>query len=178
MNHLKVKLGNGKWLNMWFDTFDVWWKCQSSVISSWLLLLYPRINMPFPRNLCQEESNHSNLLIQIGVILLEEGSYHILYISQTFETSKPPMFVTVFFDASGTYWTPRAKAIQCLGYEGEDGGPGDYTPGDSLEDPWSPGALCRRWRLQFPQAICDVQVAPSVGTTRAVRSMCVASTLP
>ena len=79
---------------------------------------------------------------------------------------------------SGTYWTPRAKAIQCLGYEGEDGGPGDYTPGDSLEEPWSPGALCRRWRLQFPQAICDVQVARSVGTTRAVRSMCVASTLP
>lgn len=38
-----------------------------------------------------------------------------------------------------TYWTPRAKAIQCLGYEGEDGGPGDYTPGDSLEEPWSPG---------------------------------------
>ena len=36
----------------------------------------------------------------------------------------------------------------------------------------------KRWRLQFPQAICDVQVAPSVGTTRAVRSMCVASTLP
>ena len=118
------------------------------------------------------------LLIQIGVILLEEGIYHILYMSQTFETLKPPMFVTVFFDASGTYWTPRAKAIQCLGYEGEDGGPGDYTPGDSLEEPWSPGALCRRWRLQFPQAICDVQVARSVGTTRAVRSMCVASTLP
>lgn len=84
---------------------------------------------------------------------MEEGIYHILYMSQTFETLKPPRFVTVFSDASnvclevlesiflsGTYWTPRAKAIQCLGYEGEDGGPGDYTPGDSLEHPWSPGA--------------------------------------
>ena len=24
----------------------------------------------------------------------------------------------------GDFWTPRAKAIQCLGYEGQDGGPG------------------------------------------------------
>ena len=40
----------------------------------------------------------------------------------------------------GTYWTPRAKAIQCLGFEAKDGGPGTYRPGDSLETPWSPGA--------------------------------------
>lgn len=38
-----------------------------------------------------------------------------------------------------TFWTPRSAAIQCLGHEGEDGGPGSWKPGEPVETPWSPG---------------------------------------
>lgn len=54
-----------------------------------------------------------------------------------------------------TYWTPRAKAIQCLGFEAKDGGPGTYRPGDSLETPWSPGCP-KCWNTTG----CDSYVRP------------------
>lgn len=59
------------------------------------------------------------------------------------------------------FWTPRAKAIQCLGREAEDGGPGKYMPGDPLEPAWSPGCSkcwaskdgCEKYTREFEGVI-------------------------
>ena len=164
----------GKWKMTENVIWYVWWKCQCHQQLVFVAIPKNQHAISWEPFLGGKQSFNSDRCYYI---------WRVSTISFTF--LKCLKLVTgcfcwcILFDW-GTYWTPRAKAIQCLGYEGEDGGPGDYTPGDSLKDPWSQGAKNRQFVLEtcFASKGCDVQVAPSVGTKRAVRNTCVASTLP
>lgn len=58
-----------------------------------------------------------------------------------------------------TYWTARSANIQCLGepgeiLEAEDGGAGNWMPGNPIDKPWSPG--CRKcWK---DEGSCDFKL--------------------
>ena len=59
-----------------------------------------------------------------------------------------------------TWWMQRAKPVQCLGYEGSDGGPGSYVPGMSTAEPWSPGCT-KCWASPGSCEAQERQLTPS-----------------